>query len=118
MRKRHKQLTDHAKELRANQTKAESLVWTMVRNRRTGGLKFRRQYPIPPYIADFACVERKLILEIDGGYHDMVYEQDQTRQRALENQGWTVLRFGNEDVLENAEGVAISIARALGVDTP
>lgn len=116
MAKRSLKLTEFARELRANQTKAESLVWTIVRGRRLGGLKFRRQYSTPPYIVDFACIERKLIIEFDGGYHDLIYEIDGMRQKQLEQLGWTIVRFRNEDVLEHAEGVAISLARELGVE--
>ena len=63
-------LTEYARELRVRQTKAESLLWCVLRGRRLLGLKFRRQYPIEPYIADFACIQKFQIIEIDGGYHD------------------------------------------------
>jgi adenine-specific DNA-methyltransferase len=80
------------------------------------GLKFRRQFPIEPFIADFACVEKHLVVEIDGGYHDYVYEHDESRQKTIEGQGWKVIRFSNEDVLGDVEAVAIAIARHLGME--
>jgi very-short-patch-repair endonuclease len=107
---------DRARELRQRQTKAESLLWEVVRAKRLCGLKFRRQYPIGPFFAEFACVARKLIVELDGGYHDYQYADDLARQKFLEDQGWSVIRFSNEDVLKDVESVAISIARQLGLD--
>ena len=106
--------TTHARQLRERQTKAESLLWSVLRANRLCGLKFRRQHPIPPFIADFACVAQRLIIELDGGYHDYQYEQDASRQQHLEAQDWRVLRYSNEDVLEDVEAVAISIANQLG----
>ena len=66
-------------------------------------------------IADFACVAQHLIVELDGGYHDYQYENDASRQKYLEGQGWSVLRYSNEDVLDDVEAVAISIAKKLGL---
>jgi very-short-patch-repair endonuclease len=80
------------------------------------GLKFRRQHPIGPYFADFACIEKKFAVELDGGYHDRQYDQDRQRQTFLESEGWQVLRFSNEDVLADVEAVAISIARQMNVE--
>ena len=92
-------MTGNARDLRARQTEAESLLWAVLRGRRLCGLKFRRQYPIEPFIADFVCVEKKLVIEIDGGYHDYVYEDDESRQQKIESEGWDVIRCSNEDVL-------------------
>lgn len=78
-------------------------------------MKFRRQYPIEPFVVDFACVEHRLVVEIDGGYHDYVYEKDLTRQARIEAEGWRMIRFRNEDVLDNVEAVAIAIAKSLGL---
>ena len=108
-------LTDYARELRKRQTEAESLVWYVLRSRRLCGLKFRRQHPIEPFIADFACVTEKQIVEIDGGYHDYQYEGDLDRQQYLVAKGWDVLRFTNEDVLADVDAVAIAIAKHLGL---
>ena len=110
------ELTERARDLRARQTKAESLLWFALRARRLCGLKFRRQYPIGPFIVDFACVEKRLVVEIDGGYHDYVYEDDISRQEKIEAEGWKVIRFSNEDVLDDVEAVAIVIARHLELE--
>ena len=107
------ELTKKARDLRARQTEAESLLWNVLRGRRLCGLKFRRQYPVKPFVADFACIEKKLVVEIDGGYHDVVYAEDVSRQRKIEAEGWTVIRFSNEDILGDVEAVAIAIARHL-----
>ncbi|GIW93850.1 MAG: hypothetical protein KatS3mg110_1896 [Pirellulaceae bacterium] len=103
-----------ARELRARQTKAERLLWNVLRNRRLCGLRFRRQHPIGPFIVDFACIEKRIVVELDGGYHDDVYDSDLRRQKKIERMGWLVLRFRNEDVLRDAEAVAIAIARVSG----
>lgn len=107
---------NRARELRSRQTRAESLLWQVLRAKRLSGLKFRRQHPIGPFFADFACPEMWCIVEIDGGYHDAVHEEDRSRQAYLEDAGWRVLRFTNEDVLDDVEAVAIGIARELGVE--
>ena len=117
MRQRHgRKLTEFARDLRARQTKAESLLWYVLRGRRLCDLKFRRQFPIVPFIVDFACLEKNLIVEIDGGYHDCIYEKDTSRQEKIEAKGWDVIRFSNEDVLGDVEAVAIAIARRLGLE--
>ena len=105
--------TIRARELRLRQTAAEAVLWNAVRAKRLCGLKFRRQYPIGPFFTDFASVAEKLIVEIDGGYHDYQYADDSSRQRFLEGQGWRVIRFSNDDMLEDIEAVAISIAQHL-----
>ena len=107
--------TARNRELRQRQTKAESLIWTVLRAKRLAGLKFRRQHPLGPYIVDFACIEKDIVIELDGGYHEHQYDKDRVRQAFLESQGWQVLRFSNEDVLLDVEAVAISIARQIGV---
>ena len=101
--------------LRQTSTKPEQLIWAALRNRRLAGLKFRRQHSIGPYIVDFICVEEHLIVELDGGYHDDVVDEDLARQRFLQSQGYTVLRFWNEDVLQDVESVATAIVKAAGV---
>ena len=108
--------TNRARQLRQRQTAAESLLWDVLRAKRLCGLKFRRQYAIGPFFADFACVNQRLLVELDGGYHDYQYEDDVSRQKFLENQGWRVIRFSNEDVLKDVEAVATSIAKQLGLD--
>ena len=100
------------RELRQRSTKPEQLLWWALRNRRQGGLKFRRQHPIGAYIVDFVCVENRLVVELDGGYHDYVVENDAIRQRYLEEQGYMVIRFLNEDILDDLDAVVTAIAKA------
>ena len=108
--------TERARQLRARQTKAEELLWQVLRGRRLCGLKFRRQLPIETAIADFACIEHRLVVELDGEYHDHTLQHDQARQQRLEAAGWRVLRFRNDDVLDDVESVAVTIARSLDVE--
>jgi very-short-patch-repair endonuclease len=106
MSKRH---PEFARRLRRNQTDAERVLWFRLRDRRLAGLKFKRQVPIDRYVVDFACAERKLIIEVDGGQHDQRREQDNNRTAALEAMGYLVLRFWNNDVLQNTDGVLEAI---------
>jgi very-short-patch-repair endonuclease len=102
-----------AKALRANQTEAERRLWLKLRDRRLDGAKFRRQVPVGPYIADFACHAAKLIVELDGGQHAENAEADALRTGWLERQGFRVLRFWNNDVMANIDGVLERISAAL-----
>src|SRR5262245_37431680 len=99
-------------------TEAERRLWQILRLRQTDGRRFRRQVPIGPFIADFVCHEARLIVEIDGGQHDPSSEADASRTRFLEGEGYRVLRFWNNEVLENAEGVCSLIAKSLDPVTP
>ena len=110
--------TVRARELRRFATDAERLLWAHLRNRQLEGCKFRRQVPIDRYIADFACLERKLVIELDGGQHAERACYDGARTDVLESAGWTVLRFWNHAVLQNLEGVLIDIIAALGAAAP
>ena len=116
--KQHDTALRHRRELRERSTEAESLMWYMLRARRLAGLKFRRQYSIGPFIVDFACVEKRTVVELDGDYHDHIYEKDLERQRWLERNGWRIIRFSNTEVLEDVEAVAIAIKRHLSLDSP
>jgi len=100
-------LINNARELRKNQTDAESLLWQLLRNRQIENTKFRRQCPIDPYILDFYCHEKKLAIELDGGQHNTEEgkEKDRTRTGLLKSKGIRVLRFWNNDVLQNTESV-------------
>ena len=100
-----------AKELRQQQTKAEKLIWTRLRYRQLKGTKFRRQQPIGKYIVDFVCFDDKIIVEIDGGQHNeaRTITRDIRRTMWLESQGFQVIRFWNNDVLQNIEGVLVKI---------
>jgi len=103
-RERGRELRDRARSMRANPTLAERRLWAMLRDRRMPAAKFRRQHVIAPYIVDFACLERRLIVEADGSQHaDSV--SDRQRDAYLGRLGFRVLRFWNNDVLENATGV-------------
>jgi very-short-patch-repair endonuclease len=102
-----------ARELRINMTDAERLLWSVLRDRQLAGDKFHRQFPIGPFIADFACRKHRLIIEADGGQHTENVS-DQRRTNYLESQGWRVIRFWNNDILTDIEGVAEMILRELG----
>lgn len=108
-----KRLTPVARRLRRNRTDAEDRLWFHLRNRQLEGAKFRFQSPVADYVADFLCVEARLIVELDGGQHAEQMEQDAERTRALEASGYTVIRFWNNDVLANADGVLETIRLAL-----
>lgn len=88
-------------------------MWTRLRDRQVNGWRFRRQHPIENYIADFACLEAKLVVEIDGGQH-AGSPHDVLRDQRMRDAGWTVLRFWNNEVLSNTEGAVSMIAAALG----
>ena len=105
-------INPHAKRLRRDMTDAEKLLWQHVRNRQLGGFKFRRQCTIGPFIADFACIENRLIVEADGGQHSES-TSDANRTDYLERQGWQVIRFWNTDILTNIDGVLEAILIAL-----
>ena len=101
--------TKSARELRNNPTDAERHFWHELKRRRIAGVKFRRQQPIGPFIVDFVCFERRLIVEVDGGQHAEQRQQDEQRTRWLEAQGYRVMRFWNNDVLANTEAVAQAV---------
>ncbi|MFN0117611.1 MAG: endonuclease domain-containing protein [Elusimicrobiota bacterium] len=94
-----------ARQLRKDQTKAESVLWYQLRSRRFFGYKFKRQVPLGPYIVDFYCYELKLVIEVDGGHHDESRFYDEIRSRYLNTQGLTVIRFWNNEVLSQIEAV-------------
>jgi very-short-patch-repair endonuclease len=105
-----------ARGLRRRSTDAERLVWRHLRSRRLGGLKFRRQHPIGRYVVDFACLEYRLVVELDGSQHMVHRQSDTNRTRALTSAGFRVLRFWDNDVLRNTEAVLASIIAATGAD--
>jgi very-short-patch-repair endonuclease len=107
-----------ARILRREMTEAEKRLWRMLRSRQTEGYRFRRHVPIGGFIADFVCHAARLIVEIDGGQHDLISEEETTRTRFLESEGYRVLRFWNNEVLENPEGVRSVIAENLHRVTP
>ena len=103
---RNSKMTDRARRLRRDATPPEQIMWSVLRGRRLGGLKFRRQEPIGPYIVDFCCRDLKLVIEVDGMSHDDKQDRDQLRDRWLGEQGYRVLRVTNWDVNEDLEAVA------------
>jgi very-short-patch-repair endonuclease len=104
-----------AKVLRLNETEPEQILWSWLRKKQLGGYKFRRQEPIGKYIVDFVCFDKRLIIEVDGGQHNepRIIENDEKRTEWFESQGFKMLRFWNNEVKENIEGVMIKIADAL-----
>jgi very-short-patch-repair endonuclease len=99
-------------------TEAERRVWRLLRLRQLVGHKFRRQVPIGRFIADFACHEARLVVEIDGGQHDASSPEEAARTEFLQHQGYRVLRFWNNEVLTNIEGVHDVIVAALLEPSP
>jgi very-short-patch-repair endonuclease len=105
--------TERARQLRQKPTDAELRLWKHLRAKQLDGLRFRRQHPIGTYIVDFFCAEAKLIIEVDGGQHAAPESRDDIRTAWLESRGYRVLRFWNNDVLTNTEGVLTAIADVL-----
>jgi UDP-N-acetyl-alpha-D-muramoyl-L-alanyl-L-glutamate epimerase len=102
-----------ARKLRENQTDVEGKLWSRLRGRQISDVKFRRQHTIGPFIVDFCCVEKGLIVELDGGQHAKRNTADERRTRLLERLGYRVLRFWDNDVLSNLVGVLERINEAL-----
>lgn len=105
-----------SRQLRSEMTAAETHLWQHLRARQVCGKKFRRQHPVGKYILDFACIEARLAIEVDGGQHNELQNHDNQRTAWLEVQGWRVLRFWNNEVLQNIEGVLGEVVNALTVD--
>ncbi|WP_347264866.1 endonuclease domain-containing protein [Nitrobacter sp.] len=107
-----------ARRLRQSQTDAERMLWLRLRDRRLAGWKFKRQVPIDRFVVDFCCADGKLVIELDGGQHSIQVAQDAERTQALSAMGYLVLRFWNNDVLTNIEGVLGEILLTLPKTTP
>jgi very-short-patch-repair endonuclease len=114
-RKLPPQLLERCRELRGSQTKAETRLWWCLRRKQLFGARFRRQHPLGGYILDFYCPELKLTVELDGGGHAQDNQKchDEQRTEHLIKYGVTVLRFWNNDVFSNLEGVLLKIAEYL-----
>lgn len=106
-------LLDNAKSLRRTMTDAEQRLWYHLRAHRFMGKKFKRQKPLGCYVVDFVCLEEKLIIELDGGQHAESIEYDQERDAWLSSEGYTVLRFWNNELMENMDGVLEQIRLTL-----
>jgi very-short-patch-repair endonuclease len=108
------------RQLRHNTTDAEQYMWSILRDRQMEGFKFRRQHPIAPYVVDFFSHEAGLIIELDGGQHNEhgAHAKDVARTHFLEGKGYKVLRFWNNDVLEDMEGVFDVISQTLAAVVP
>ena len=106
--------TDFRRALRQQSTAAERALWSVLRNRRLGGVKFRRQHSIGPYVADFYCERARLVIELDGSVHDDPSRSayDSRRQRAMLDVGIRTVRFSNREVLDQADVVAAAILAA------
>jgi very-short-patch-repair endonuclease len=102
-------MINHVRELRQNSSEAEKRIWYFLRARRLGGYKFRRQHLIHPYIVDFVCLEKKLIIELDGGQHTLQVHYDEVRTTFLQSQGYKVLRFWNNEAIKETRTVLDSI---------
>ena len=109
---------EFARTLRKNQTDAENWLWRNLRNRELGGWKFRRQYWIGKYVVDFVCVEKKLIIELDGGQRALQVEQDDQRSKFLKEKGYQGIRFWNNEVLQEGEAVLNVILSHLNNPSP
>jgi very-short-patch-repair endonuclease len=115
MRSDDRKSTLHARDLRRNATSAESKLWSQLRNRQLDGFKFVRQEPIGPFIVDFLCRQRKLVIEVDGATHssDAEVARDESRTEYLTERGYTVIRFQNEDIYDGMDFVVEEIRKAL-----
>ncbi|MBN2200646.1 endonuclease domain-containing protein [bacterium] len=109
MREGRRNLTQTARALRKNMTDAERLLWLHLRDRNVENLKFRRQVPVGGYVVDFLCHEKMLIVEVDGSQHASQQLYDAKREKCLLEHGFRVIRFWNNDVLTNIEGVVARI---------
>ncbi|MBS0550567.1 MAG: endonuclease domain-containing protein [Proteobacteria bacterium] len=105
--------TERARALRRDSSLPEKKFWELIRAHRLEGFKFRRQHQIGPFFADFACVSRKLVFEIDGRHHDNQIEADGRRTALMERMGWRVIQFSASEVLANPDGIWSAVYAAL-----
>ena len=102
-----------AKRLRSTMTDAEQRLWSRLRRQQLEGYRFRRQVPLGPFVADFACLAERLVVEVDGGQHAIDAAKDRRRDAWLANRNYRVLRFWNHEVMQNIDGVLAEILRCL-----
>ncbi|MDB5470068.1 MAG: hypothetical protein JWR84_1628 [Caulobacter sp.] len=110
--------TQLARAFRRGASKAERRFWGIVRAGRLAGYKFRRQVPIDRYVVDFICMDARVVVELDGVSHQDREQKDAERTAVLERLGYLVIRFANNDVIENADGVAVSLLETLALARP
>ena len=113
MDKGYSRPTQRSRELRREATEAERQLWSRLRSRQVADTRFNRQYPIGPYICDFASRSRGLVIELDGGQHADAAAYDARRTRYMEERGYQVLRFWNGDVMNNLDGIVAEIEQVL-----
>ncbi len=111
-----REIEEAARRLRQQLTPAESTLWQALRSRKLGGLKFRCQHPVGRFILDFYCASHKLVIEVDGGIHNQQQAYDQARTDELQVFGYCVLRFTNEEVLNDLSNVLSRIAEVAKVN--
>jgi len=111
-------MVGRARQLRRDSSFPERLLWSRLRAGRCAGLKFRRQQPFGPYVADYFCASARVVVELDGRSHDERQVEDRRRQEFLERQGLKVIRFTNDQVLRNLVGVVEAIAAASTLTRP
>ena len=107
-----------ARQLRHNATEAEQLLWKHLRRKQLSGMRFRRQHPIGPYVADFACLKERLIIELDGGQHSDSSQYDSQRDVYLAERGFRVLRFWDYQVMEDMDSVSAAVTEAVEPGPP
>ena len=108
-----RELQERARELRRNMTPAEKILWEKLRHNQLNGLQFRRQQIINPFIVDFYCHKATLVVEVDGDIHDLQHEEDAQREKALRELGLKIIRFRNDEVLNNLRTVVEKIREQL-----
>ncbi len=113
MKKLTTQQVTRSRKLRGTLTDAEQLLWHHLRQKQVAGIKFRRQHPVGRYVVDFVCLANRLAIEVDGGQHAEMKLQDRQRDAFLAQEGFRVLRFWNNEVLGNIDGVMESIWAAV-----
>ena len=118
IRKNTRELQQAARGMRTVATEAEDVLWEALRGRRLDGLRFRRQHPVGRFVLDFYCPIHKLVVEVDGGVHDAQEERDAERTAVIEAHGYRVIRFRNEDVMQNLPAVLDGIRTAIPAASP
>ena len=108
----------NSRRLRTNLTDAEKALWRHLRMRQMGGFRFRRQHPVRKYVVDFACIEARIAVEVDGGQHATQSAEDAQRSAILEREGYRVLQFWDNEVLQDVESVKAVIWSVLGEKKP